>query len=432
MLSSFRKRIAAGLCACVAVGSVPAAAGAADAPVRDPQVGETPSSVGAARATLTAAQRASFWDDDTQAAPGQPKRAPFYPAQLYKRPLDWHRSQEALVTADNVLLFQTRSGGWLGWPYRVDMTRPLGKKTADAHRRRAGTFDNGGTSTQIRYLARVYTACQAKGQKDQRIERYRTAALRGLDFIINAQYPNGGWPQVPGGNGYHKHITFNDHVMALALELMQDVVEGKPHFAFVDEPRRRKAAAAVRKGIDCVLKCQVLLNGKRTAWCQQHDKTDLKPRGARRFEPAALTSNESVLVVQFLMRLDKPSPEVIQAVQSAVVWFAGPAKLSGIRQIKKADKVIVSDPTAPPLWARLYYLGTLGGKQWRLMDPVIIGRPIFADNDGSVYGSLEKISHERRMGYGWYDRRAGKLIYKLYPLWQARWAPNNNVLENAD
>ena len=378
--------------------------------------------------------RVSFWDDDTQAVPGRLRRPPFYPVDLHERPPRWHGSEEALVIADNILLFQNGEGGWSsGWPHRVDLTRPLASGTADAHRGRAGTFDNGATLTQTRYLAKVYTACREAGKVDPGVERCRIAVLRGLDYVIDAQYPSGGWPQAPRGGGYRRHITFNDHVMTLALELLQDVAEGGQPFTFVDELMRGKAAAAVRKGVDCVLRCQVRQNGRRTAWCQQHDQTDLRPRGARSFEPAALTSNESVLVVQFLMRLEDPDSQVIEAVQAAVAWLSGPARLSGIRQERKAgrDWVIVSDAAAPPLWARLYYLGTLGGDQWRLMDPVEVGQPVFVDRDGRVYDSLAKLSQERRTGYGWYDRRAGKLIHVLYPAWQARWAPDDDVVKKA-
>ena len=50
-----------------------------------------------------------------------------------------------------------------------------------------------------------------------------------------------------------------------------------------------------------------------------------------------------------------------ESIQSAVAWFES-AKLEGIRQVRKAaigtpkgfDKIIIQDPTAPPIWARFY------------------------------------------------------------------------------
>jgi len=184
-----------------------------------------------------------------------------------------------------------------------------------------------------------------------------------------------------------------------------------------------------------VLKCQYVLNGKKTAWCQQHDEKTFEPRPARSYEIPSLTAAESVGVVRFLMRLDKPSKEVIQAVQDAVAWLDGPAKLEGLRQVVKKDaskpkgwdKLIVKDPSAPPMWARFYYIGTLGGGGRKLMDEnVKIGQWIVGDRDGKIYTSLEKISHERRTGYSWFGQWPAKLLAEEYPAWRKKWLPGSD------
>ena len=43
------------------------------------------------------------------------------------------------------------------------------------------TIDNGATYTQLSFLARVYTA--------QQQERHRESFLKGLDYLLKAQYP---------------------------------------------------------------------------------------------------------------------------------------------------------------------------------------------------------------------------------------------------
>ena len=121
------------------------------------------------------------------------------------------------------------------------------------------------------------------------------------------------------------------------------------------------------------------------------------------------------------MEIDKPSPAIVEAVQSAVAWFDA-AKLTGIRQIAKPDKskpkgydkVIVKDPDAPPLWARFYQIGT--------------NRPIFCSRDGVIRYDIAQISYERRNGYSWYGRGPASLLTRDYPAWQKRWAPGRNVL----
>ena len=225
--------------------------------------------------------------------------------------------------------------------------------------------------------------------------------------------------------------------MAQALELTRDIAMGRPEFAFAGPARRNAAAEAMRKGIGCVLKCQVVLDGKRTVWCQQHDEKDFRPRGARAFEPAALTAGESVRVVRFLMSIEPPGREVIRAVQGAAAWLNGPAKLTGLRFVdlrgqqypKGRDRVIVQDSAAKPIWARLYYLGTLGGSRWKLVDPVRLNQPIFGDRDYKVYDALHKISHERRTGYSWYGHYPARLLAEDYPRWQRKWSPSHNAME---
>jgi len=47
-------------------------------------------------------------------------------------------------------------------------------------------------------------------------EKYRTAVLKGIDYILKAQYPNGGWPQFyppRAETPYQRYITFNDDAM---------------------------------------------------------------------------------------------------------------------------------------------------------------------------------------------------------------------------
>ena len=57
-------------------------------------------------------------------------------------------------------------------------------------------------------------------------EAWNNAFRRGLDYLLKAQYPNGGWPQFyPLRNGYWSHITYNDDAMAGVLELLRDVAD---------------------------------------------------------------------------------------------------------------------------------------------------------------------------------------------------------------
>src|SRR5215208_7085100 len=240
----------------------------------------------------------------------------FFVAQIpQKQAPEWYAGAEALRIADNVLLYQRSSGGW---PKNVDMAKVLSdSERASLLRQKKNndsTIDNGATYTQLSFLAQVYTA--------QHQERHRESFLKGLDYLLKAQYPNGGWPQFyPNLTGYYKHITFNDDAMIGVMKLLRDVAAAKPVYAFVDDARRTAALRAVEKGIDCILKTQVVVNGKRTVWCAQHDEVTLAPAPARKYEVVSLSGGESVDVVRFLMSIKSPSPAVVEAIEAAVAWF---------------------------------------------------------------------------------------------------------------
>lgn len=328
-----------------------------------------------------------------------------------KQKPEWYAGAEALRVADNLLLYQRDVGGW---PKNIDMAAPLLEKgraellklKGETGNESAATIDNGATFTQLEYLARVYTA--------QKQERHRDSFIKGLDYLLAAQYENGGWPQYyPLRKGYYSHITYNDNAMVGVLELLRDVARRKPDYTFVDDARRLKSEKAVERGVECILKTQVKVNGKLTVWGAQHDVTTLAPAPARKFEPVSLASRESVAVTRFLMGVERPDARVSEAIEAALAWFNA-TQLSGIRWIEKEDKsqpggferTVVKDPQAPPLWARFYEIGT--------------NRPIFEGRDGIVRYSVLEIEAERRNGYGWYTVEPSKLINKDYPAWRKR------------
>lgn len=241
-----------------------------------------------------------------------------------KQSAEWYSTDEATRIADNVILYQHNNGGW---EKNLDMAGVLTEREksliAKEKTNADTTIDNGATFTQLVYLAKVFTA------KNQ--ERHRQAFLSGLDFLLAAQYENGGFPQYfPLREGYYSHITFNDGAMIGVLKLLRDISKKMSAYAFVDEVRRSRAEKAVQKGIECILKTQVVVKGKRTVWCAQHDEVTLEPAAARKYELISLSGSESVGIVRFLMGIDNPSDQVIDAIDSAVAWFER-SKITGIK-----------------------------------------------------------------------------------------------------
>jgi PelA/Pel-15E family pectate lyase len=329
-----------------------------------------------------------------------------------------YKPTELTNIADNILLFQKGNGGW---PKNYDvfaiLTDAQKDSVAAAKYKLNTTFDNGSTYNQIAALAIVYSVTKT--------EKYKTAAVKGLDFILNSQYKNGGWPQYyPLETGYSRCITYNDGAFEGIMRLLKDIKDKAPQYAFVGDEERKKLAAAYEKGLDCILKTQINDAGKPTAWCQQYDEVSLKPAWARKFEPPSICNKESAGIAIFLMSIDHPKKEIIGAVQNAVAWFQesrifntristipAPRMVTPFR-VSVSDKVVLADSSAPPIWTRYYELKT--------------HKPIFCNRDSKIVYVLAEVERERRDGYGWYTYDPQQVLDK-YPEWRKKWLNNGSL-----
>jgi PelA/Pel-15E family pectate lyase len=249
-----------------------------------------------------------------------------------------------------------------------------------------GTIDNDATTTQMNFLARVIAAVGARDSA-----AYRAAFLRGMEYLFDAQFPNGGWPQVwPLEGGYHDAITYNDNAMTQVVELMRAVAAGKDEFSFVPKDVRARAAASFERGIRCILATQIVSNGKPTVWPQQADALTLKPVSGRNYEPPAQCASESASLLLLLMN-DLPHPTAAEqrSIRAAAAWFKKTAIYGQRWERAPQGPQLVPAPGAGPIWARYYQIGT--------------DIPIFADRDKSIHDNINELSRERRYGYSWYS-----------------------------
>lgn len=316
-------------------------------------------------------------------------------------------TEDAKRVAENVLLYQRDIGGW---PKNIQMQDELTekqKKDLIALKKTAveTTTDNGATCQEMLFMSRMYAQV-----KD---ERYRESFLKGLNYLLEAQYPNGGWPQFyPLKKGYYTHITYNDDSMVNIMNVIKAVADESDYYSI--KPSKEiveKCRKSFDKGIDCILKTQYKQNGVLTAWCAQHDEVTLAPANARAFELASLSGYESAKIVLLLMSIDKPSREVVTAVKSAVEWFQK-TKITNLEEKrvlndagKIVDKKMIPVVNAKPIWARFMDLET--------------NEPFFCDRDGVKKKSLDQIGSERRNGYSWYSD-APEEVLKRFPDWAVK------------
>ena len=309
--------------------------------------------------------------------------------KLIRKPDRWFRSSEAEKAMKCIISWQSDFGAW---PKNRDTTRE--EFSGDRSKLR-GTFDNGATIGELRALARAF---RVTGDLD-----YKKAFLKGYDHILDAQYPNGGCPQYfPLSKQYHRHITFNDGTMVGILEILRDTAFNAD-FKFLDKSRRDATHIAIALGLDCILKCQIVVDGNPTVWCAQHDENTLAPASARSYELESLSGAESAGILKFLMSIDHPDPETILAVKHGIAWFES-NKIEGFRYRKGSDKpCLIKDSTASSIWARFYEIKTL--------------RPMFCDRDGIPKFDIQEIGPERRGGYSWYGNWGIEIIegYSKWP-----------------
>ena len=310
----------------------------------------------------------------------------------------WFGSPAAKQLGHTMITYQTPAGGW---SKRIDFVRqrPLGGSfTSEGNQTWVGTLDNGATTEQLKFLTALN-----KAQRDTGVER---SIARGVRYLLNAQMPNGCWPQIyPLQGSYHDAITFNDDATVNALRVYENINRGDN--AFLPQPVKDSVSAGMQAGINCILRTQVSINGFKTVWGAQHDPLTWQPIKARAYEHASLSGRESAAILDFLMRIPNPSDSVQAAVHAAAAWFQANA-IRGYSYTFRGG--LTPDPNGGPLWARFNELGT--------------NRPIFSDRDGIVRYNLNEIGEERRRGYGWYTDEPVSTL-RRYERW-ARTHPVKN------
>ena len=362
----------------------------------------------------------------------------------FRYPIERYGHKDATEIADVVVALQRFTGGWgknvaPDKKYTIDellsliaeeklysllYDRPL---TNGEYSHRTSTLDNGATHEHIRFLLRV---AQATGNL-----KYKESALKGLEYLLRAQTKTGGWTQnYPNLSSYGGHVTFNDHVMYGAMTALQEAASGK--YTFVSESLIDEIKKAIDRGIDFILNAQIIVGGKKTAWCQQHNRDNYKPEGGRIYELPSICGLESVNIVRLLMRIDNPSDRVKESIISAVNWFES-AGIEGIKVVKVYDKkyeapykmVIREDPSTKNKKEHKFngkgydkIVVSSGGKTiWARFYDLDTKRPFFVGWDGIKKYSLDQIDYERRTGYLWYGYWPESLINNDWPVWKQKW-----------
>ncbi len=232
--------------------------------------------------------------------PGTPLVGQLY-LDAYHATGDDYFYQAACKAADVLIRGQLDSGGW---SYMFDLAGEASiRKWYDTIGRNGwrleefqhyygnGTFDDSCTSDVAKFMLRIYL--------EKREAKYKASLDKVIKFILDSQYPVGGWPQrYPLKDEFHDHglpdytsfITFNDDVSAENIEFLLMVWQ-----TLGDE----RVLDPIHRGMACFAKAQQ--PQPQPAWGLQHTVADLKPAGARTYEPPAFVSHTTAINCALMM-----------------------------------------------------------------------------------------------------------------------------------
>jgi PelA/Pel-15E family pectate lyase len=230
---------------------------------------------------------------------------------------DEYYYQAAAKAADALIAGQHRSGGW---NYFIDFAGPeSAKKWYSTVGRNAwrmeefqhysdnATFDDAGTSESMQFLLRIYL--------EKRDRRFKPALDKAINFVLKSQYPNGGWPQRwphdPRYPAYQSYITFNDDVAAENIKFLLMVHQT------LGDPR---AIPAIRRAMEIFVRTQQ--PSPQAGWGLQHT-LDLKPAGARTYEPKTLATHTTAANLEAMMNFYRMTGDrrFIERIPEALRWL---------------------------------------------------------------------------------------------------------------
>lgn len=256
-----------------------------------------------------------------------------------------------------------------GWDHRVDVAHLTPGATKVERKEGHCAFDDDITQSAISFLMQL---------DDTLDEPWLTESIElALDFMIEAQFPNGAWPQwYPLRGGYHDYYTYNDNAINDCIAVM---------FEAYDRYHEPAYLACARRGADFIIASQ--LPAPQAGWAQQYSH-DMKPAWARAFEPpgvcsAATSRNIRTLVDAYVRTGDE---KYLGPIPAAIDWLMR-SRLPA--DAISPDEVRQNADGGTGIWARLYEVGT--------------NRPVYGDreNPQKMIYDVRDVSERELKSYGW-------------------------------
>ncbi len=312
------------------------------------------------------AYRTSVWVQN----PGTPLMGQLY-LDAYRATGEAYFYRAACAAADVLVRGQQASGGW---NYHFDLAgeesirrwydtigRNAWRLEEFQHYYGNATFDDSCTVDCARFLLRIYL--------EKRDTRYRKALDKAIDFILASQYSVGGWPQrFPLRDEFHHHgqpdytsfITFNDDVAAENILFLLMVWQTL---------RDRRVLDPITRAMDCFVRAQQPL--PQPGWGLQHTVADLKPAGARTYEPRALVSHATAGNVSLMMDFYELTGDekFLRRLPEAIDWLDS-IRLNPLIDPKRRCPTFVGVGTDRPMYIHRRGSNVVNGRYSHNADPI--------------------------------------------------------------
>lgn len=354
-------------------------------------------------------------------------------------------------------VYQNEDGGWAKTNTDYDL---LEDSFARLYTKNYSTVDNGATHGHMKFLSRIIRLSKENPELfadyQTELSTIEEGFWKAAKYMCDAQNDNGGWPQYyPYGVGYFRNITFNDNAMPDLMESIyalsndngltdnelcddyawaRDEIKAQTNqYVIKYEIKQDTLKEVWNKGLDFVIRAQVVIDGTKTGWAQQYDpdEKDPVPAGGRAFELPSVSPDESLTMVKVLANIVNPSEEVKDAITSYVNWINSVGITGyGIYNIADrtrelgSDRLILQDGSTTKQFGRFYGLDTTGeyyGFTKEQMNNKLTTSKfyeIFAGRDSVAQLSMNYGMSERRIGYSYVKTKADTNAAAVYDSWK--------------
>lgn len=302
--------------------------------------------------------------------PGTPGMGTVF-LEAYQATGDEYYYEAASKAADALIRVQHESGGW---NYVADLAGEESlRKWYDTIGRNGwrleefqhyygnATFDDRATTATAQFILRLYLV--------KREAKYRASLDLAIQFVMDSQYPSGGWPQrfppmggfsKQGNPDYTSFITFNDDVAVANLDFLIEChqVLGEEHLLL--EPIHRAMNSFV----------STQQRWPQAGWAMQYTP-ELEPAGARTYEPRALSSGTTVQNIGQLIRFYHLSGDTnfLARIPEAFEWLDSVKFAPDTEGIRGTHPTFVEIGSNRPLFVHRRGSNVRNGRYYADQDP---------------------------------------------------------------